>query len=128
MLELLRGASPELDRVQQNVAKELSRLDALLPRTRTPATYVTTDYLVKVTDALVLCTPIVAMNLTLPPAGPLAGLTFTIKNKSDPGVTVDVRGAFVNGASQPVDGVTPYALTVGLAITVWSTGTGWEVI
>ena len=129
MLELLRDVDFNLTRVQQNVAKEFARVEGLIPSSSTTKpSYVSADYTVKLTDSVILASPVATLNVTLPDASVCSGQRFTVKNKGATPQTVNVRGATVAGTAQTIDGGATYGLAQGARVTLLSIGTGWESI
>lgn len=126
-LTILRTQDADLNRVQQNVKSELDAIQGQIPAKKTPVTPITADYSVKLTDVLVLATPVTDINVTLPVVSTCVGQSFTVKNKSTDAV-VHMRGQYVGGAFQLVDGVAPYDVPGGAGVTCYSTGSAWEII
>jgi hypothetical protein len=127
VLTVLNTPDANLNRVQANIKAELDALQAQVPAKKTPYTPITSDYSVRLTDVLVLATPVTDINVTLPAAQTCVGERFTVKNKSTSAL-VNVRGQHLNGAFQTIDGQAPYVVPSDAAITVHSIGTGWEVV
>lgn len=126
-LVILRTQDADLTRVQQNVAKELAALEEALPSAKNPSTPITADYAVKLTDVLVLANPASDINVTLPAFSTWVGQELKVKNISN-AATVHMRGQFVNGAFQLIDGFAPYDVPSGTCVTVYSDGfRGWIV-
>jgi hypothetical protein len=127
-LTIIRTDDADLTRVQQNVKTALDQLQAQIQSKKTPATRISADYAVQLTDVLVVAQSATDINVTLPAAGTCAGQTFMIKNKAQTDVLVRVRGQHVDGAFQLVEGVAPYDIPQGTCVTCYSTGTAWEVV
>lgn len=128
MYEILRDVSHDLIRVQQNVAKEFARVEANIPSLGIAPRFITSDALMQPADVLVLATASADINVTLPPSRACAGQRFIIKNRSPGPFVVHLRGALVNGNPETIDGSSPYDLATGPAITLYSTGVGWETL
>lgn len=128
MLELLRDLDPDLNRVQQNVAIEIARVEGLIPGEAKAPTFITGDYLVTLKDAVVLSAPTAASNVSLPQARLLSGRSIVIKNRAATAQTIRVTGAFVGGVPEPIDGAGFLNLAQGQSATLYSTGVGWETL
>ena len=128
-MRVIRTADADLSRVQDNVAAEFKRVESVIPSPRTPSTKVTADYTVKLTDTLILCGPQMpaTLNITLPPAATCKRLSFTVKNISATGL-VNVRGAFINGARETLDGATIAPCPSGASFTCYSDGVSFWVV
>lgn len=128
-LQVIRTPDVDLSRVQQNVKAECDRIDARIPTQRTPSIKTTSDYTVQLTDSLVLCGPAMpsTLNITLPFSAPCRGLTFTVKNISAAGL-VNMRGAYVGGVRELIDGIMPYPLAAGAKAACFSDGVAWWVV
>jgi hypothetical protein len=127
MLVLLTTADADLDKVQQNVKKELDALEAAQPSPRAPFVLVTADYAIKPADGIVLANPLTSCSVSLPPAAPSRGLRFTVKNASTAG-TVYVRGFYSATAPELIDGVARRTLAAGASATCFSDGAAWWAI
>lgn len=126
-LVILRTDDGDLNRVQQNVARELERIEGKLPSSRVASVLVSADYQVRLVDQLVLCKAAADINVTLPEVSTCAGRSFIVKNLAT-AANVNVRGVYRDGAAQAIDGASPYVCPWGTALTCYSDGKAWWVV
>lgn len=124
-LVILPNAS--LEQVQQNVKKEIDALTAAQPSKKTSSVRVTTDYTVKLTDAIVLVNSVAAANITLPPVASCKGLSFTIKNVANASA-VYLRGNYSATSPELIDGAVRLTLAPGVSAAAYSDGAAWWVL